>query len=90
VALEGGSHVSREGAAALRLVGLHDLVASGVDDYIAKATTLAAGPARLAAPRAGLRDRIRASPLADGGGLARRVESVYRRTWHARCARPTA
>jgi predicted O-linked N-acetylglucosamine transferase (SPINDLY family) len=87
VALEGGSHVSREGAAALRLVGLHDLVASGVDDYLAKATTLAAEPARLAALRAGLRDRIRASPLADGGGLVRRIETAYREMWRAWCAR---
>lgn len=87
ITLEGDSHVSREGDAALRLVGLHDLVAADVDDYVAKSIALACEPARLASLRAALRGRVRASPLADGLRVTRRIEAAYRETWRAWCAR---
>lgn len=48
---------------------------------------LSRGPAsRLAGLRRTLRDRMRASPLADYLGPTRRLEAAYREMWRAWCA----
>jgi hypothetical protein len=47
----------------------------------------AGDPARLAALRAGMRERLRGSPLMDGAGYAADVGAAFRRAWEAWCQR---
>lgn len=69
---------------ALRLEA--ELVAASPADFIAKAQALAAAPARLAELRAGLRDRVAASPLCDARLKARHMERACRALWTRWCA----
>lgn len=66
------------------------LIADDADAYVGCAVALAAQPDRLAAIRAGLRDRMRRSPLCDAAGFARAVEDAYRRLWRDWCRRGPA
>ncbi len=76
----------RLSASFLALLGLDDLIARTPDEYLAIAGRLAHDPARLAAERTTLRERLFASPLADTETYTRSVEALYRRFWHAWCA----
>ncbi len=49
------------------------------------AADLAADRARLSEIRAGLRERMQASPLMDAPRFARNVEAAYRQTWVRWC-----
>ena len=86
VTLAGDRHCARVGASLMTRVGLADLVAETADEYVAIAVKLAADRARLAELRAGMRDRMRASPLMDGPGFTRTLEEAYRALWRAWCA----
>jgi predicted O-linked N-acetylglucosamine transferase (SPINDLY family) len=86
VSLAGETHASRMGASILGAVGLQELVAQTPDQYLDIATGLARDPARLAALRAGLRARMRASALMDAQGFTRDLESAYREMWRSWCA----
>ncbi len=88
VTLAGASHAGRVGVSMLTNVGLADLVARDEEDYVAVAAKLAADPARTAALRAGMRERMLASPLTDGARLARAVENAYRTMWEDYCRAP--
>ena len=79
---------SRAGLSILGSMGLDELVARSDEDYVSIAVALARDGERLAALRAGLRGRMRASPLTDGRGYARALEAAYRGTWRAWCGRP--
>jgi protein O-GlcNAc transferase len=74
------------GASILTAIGLEQLIAESEDEYVAIARELARDRDALAELRAGLRDRIRASPLCDGAAFARRVDAAYRQMWRAWCA----
>ena len=63
VSLVGPALFERLSASILTNVGLGDLVASSIDDYVAKAVTLAADLARRAHLRGTIRQTIAASPL---------------------------
>jgi protein O-GlcNAc transferase len=78
---------SRSGASILCNAGLSELVAYSDDEFIDIAARLAADRDRLAALRASLRDRLRASPLLDGPGFMCDLESAYRAIWAEYCAR---
>jgi predicted O-linked N-acetylglucosamine transferase (SPINDLY family)/predicted SAM-dependent methyltransferase len=83
VTLVGDRHAARVGHSLLRAVGLEDLVTRSVDDYIAKAASLASDLGRLAELRAGLRERVRRSPLTDEVGFTRTLEARYLEMWQA-------
>jgi predicted O-linked N-acetylglucosamine transferase (SPINDLY family) len=53
---------------------------------VAIATKMAADLPRLASLRAGLRERMAASPLCDGKSFAAKVEAAYREMWRKYCA----
>jgi len=86
VTLASGGFVGRASAAHLVPLGLDDLVAATPDDFVGIAVRLARDPDRLGALRRGLRDRILASPLVDGPGYARNMETLFRSLWRAWCA----
>lgn len=86
VTLAGETHLSREGLAALRLVGLEAFVARTPDDYVETAVRIASDRAALAELRRCLRGRMSASPLCDSPALTRRLEGAYRRAWEQWCA----
>ncbi|HYD70467.1 tetratricopeptide repeat protein [Azospirillum sp.] len=86
VSLRGDRHAARVGADLLTRVGLSELTASDVADYVARAAALAGDPERLAAARADLRERMRASPLCDGRRFAAEMEAAYRRMWREWCS----
>ncbi len=86
VSLTGRAPVGRFGASILGSVGLDSWVTDDVDSYVARAATAASNLTSLAALRASLRDKFKASPIgSDAKGLAREIESVYRRLWREYC-----
>jgi predicted O-linked N-acetylglucosamine transferase (SPINDLY family) len=84
ISLAGRTHASRVGASILARVGLKDLVASTPEEYLRKATVLAADGPRLRELRAGMRDRMRGCALLDARGFARNLEAAYRQMWARR------
>lgn len=77
VTLAGRVHGARVGASLLSTVGLADLVAEDFTAYARLASELAADAPRLAALRAGLRERVAGSPLVDAVTFTREIESAY-------------
>ncbi|WP_176787894.1 tetratricopeptide repeat protein [Roseospirillum parvum] len=88
VTLAGDRHAARVGASLLARVGLDHLIAADRAGYIERAVELAADRPALAALKAGLRDRMADSPLTDGAGFARRLESLYESLWRQHCGEP--
>lgn len=86
VTLAGETAIARAGKSVLERVGLGELVARDVDDYVKKAIGLASDRDKLGKLRSGLREKFLASPLADAEGLTRSLEAVYRKTWERWCA----
>ncbi len=85
VSLSGDRHAGRVGASLLRSIGLDRLLARTADDYIELAIELADDLDALAALRAGLRSRMRASPLCDAKAFALAMEAAYRDFWRVWC-----
>jgi len=86
--LAGERSAGRSSASILGALGLQDWIARSADEYVRLAVGHAADAGRLAALRATLRARLRASPLMDEARFARDMESAYREMWRAWCARP--
>lgn len=82
VTLAGQRYVERISASKLTAVGLEDLIAGSRGEYIEKAVSLAHDPARRADLRKNLRNRMAKSPLCDGQGLARAIETAYTDMWN--------
>jgi predicted O-linked N-acetylglucosamine transferase (SPINDLY family) len=78
VTLAGDRHAGRVGASLLHRAGLDELVAGNRDEYVSLAAALAMDIDRIAALRAGMRDRLSRSPLLDGARFARAVEAAFR------------
>jgi predicted O-linked N-acetylglucosamine transferase (SPINDLY family) len=81
VSLAGDPPVSRAGLSILSNLGLPELVAFTVDDYVRTAGDLARDRARLAELRRTLRPRMETSVLMDGLHFARGIEAAYRAMW---------
>ncbi len=88
VMLEGHSYASRFGGSVLANLGLEDLIAGSVEQYVETAVSLAGDLQRLAQLRSELRPRMAASVLLDGPGFARNLEHAYRQMWRAWCENP--
>jgi predicted O-linked N-acetylglucosamine transferase (SPINDLY family) len=71
----------------LNVVGLGELVADGPESYLRIARDLSRDLSRLAAIRAGLRDRLRASPLLKSVQFTRALEAAFREMWNTWCGR---
>src|SRR6185503_1082473 len=81
VAMSGERSVSRSAAGILAVLGRQAWVARSPQDYVERAIALA----RDDAPRRGLREAMRASPLMDEAGFARDMEALYRQMWRTWC-----
>jgi predicted O-linked N-acetylglucosamine transferase (SPINDLY family) len=77
----GPTVVGRAGLSQLTNLGLTDLIARTPDEYLQKAATLATDLPRLQTLRAGLRRRMKQSPLMDAKGFTTGIEAAYRRMW---------
>jgi predicted O-linked N-acetylglucosamine transferase (SPINDLY family) len=90
ISLAGRTAAGRQGLALLSNLGLPELAAPTVEDYIRIAAALAGDLPRLTRLRAGLRERMRRSPLCDSTRFARNVEAAFREMWKRWCAGRTA
>jgi protein O-GlcNAc transferase len=81
----GPTVVGRAGSSQLSNLGLGELVARSDEEFVSVAAGLAGDLPRLAGLRAGLRDRVARSPLADAAGFARGIEAAYRWMWRRWC-----
>ncbi|HEX5242051.1 MAG TPA: tetratricopeptide repeat protein [Tepidisphaeraceae bacterium] len=89
VSLAGQTGCSRGGLSILSNVGLPELVASSISQYVDIAVQLSLNPARIAELRSTLRQRMMASPLMDGVRFARGVEDAFRAMWSEWCGAAT-
>jgi predicted O-linked N-acetylglucosamine transferase (SPINDLY family) len=87
VTLAGRTAVGRGGVSVLSNLGLPELIARTPEEYVEIAARRAEDRPALAALRAGLRQRMRDSPLMDAAGYAAAVEAAYRAMWQAWCGR---
>lgn len=85
VTLVGEHHFSRVGLSLLSAVGLDYFAAKTEDEYVAKATVLAAKPEALTKIRNTIRQRMLISPLANPRMQTRNIENAYREMWRRWC-----
>ncbi|HEX3355874.1 MAG TPA: tetratricopeptide repeat protein, partial [Tepidisphaeraceae bacterium] len=86
VTLAGDRHASRMSMSMLKAIGLPEFVAHTPDEYVQIAVQFANNLPRLREIRAGMRERMQASPLLDGMTYTRNLEAAYRRVWQTWCA----
>jgi protein O-GlcNAc transferase len=80
ISMRGGCHAHNVGASLLGAVGLAaDWVVDDEEAYVRRAVAAASDLPRLAALRAGMRQRVLDSPLCDGVAFVRGLEGVYGR-----------
>ena len=77
----GETFASRHSLSHLSNVGLTETIARDLDEYVELAVALAGDLPRLAALRAGLRERMAASPLCDGQRFAANLVALLRDVW---------
>ena len=87
IALPGESFAARHSLSHLSNVGLADWAAGDVQSYHAMALRRAADLPALAALRAGLRARTKASPLCDSARFGRGLARALRHGWAETCRR---
>lgn len=84
VTSEGDRWAARTSVSLLRSAGLEEYVGRDRADYVQLCTQLAKAPdlpQRLAVLRAGLRDRLRRSPVCNTAAFAKDIESLYLQIW---------
>jgi protein O-GlcNAc transferase len=77
VTLAGTRHAARTGVSILSNCELDSLVARTPEEYLEIACELARDGEKLQELRAGMRERMRNSPLTDAAGVTRELEEVY-------------
>lgn len=85
LSLVGEGVPSRGGASILGTIGLDELLADTPQQYAEKACSLAGDLDRLSGLRAGMRERMSASPLMDAARFTRNLEHAYRSMWRDWC-----
>jgi len=85
VTLPGEIFASRHSLSHISNVGLEDWVASDLEDYLALAERKAGDLESLAALRAGLREKVRLSPLCDAPRFGRHLGAKLREAWLEYC-----
>ena len=86
VTLAGNSFVSRQGVSLLSNLRMRDWIARAPEDYVAVASRWAGHLDWLEKLRAGLRERMRLSPICNEARFTRSLEAAYRRLWTDWCA----
>jgi predicted O-linked N-acetylglucosamine transferase (SPINDLY family) len=86
ITLRGHRHAGRVGASLLTQVGLTDLIADSIEEYVEIAVALAGDPGRLDELHRLLRPRMAASPLCDESAFASKMEAAFRTMWRHWCA----
>ena len=81
VTCPGETFASRHSLSHLSNVGLTETIARDLDEYVELAVSLAGDLPRLAALRAGLRQRMAASPLCDGKRFAAQFVATLKGLW---------
>ena len=79
--LTGDTLLARQGASLLSAAGLYDWIANDREGYIQKAVMFATDVKGLEELRAGLRERVLASPLFDARRFARNFENALWGMW---------
>ncbi|WP_153147780.1 tetratricopeptide repeat protein [Dechloromonas sp. H13] len=87
VTLRGDRFIAHQGESLMHAAGLGEMIAANRDAYVQLAVDAAADRQALAALRAGLRERVAASPLFDAARYARNLETAWRGMWTAWCER---
>jgi predicted O-linked N-acetylglucosamine transferase (SPINDLY family) len=87
VTLEGDTEVSRATAGMLGGLGLVDLIARTVPDYVSRTIALAGDLPRLDLLRQSLRGRMQQLPFMNSGGVTRGLENAFRAIWREYVAR---
>ena len=85
ITLAGKPHVSRVGASLLSNIGLADLVAHTLEEYIDKAVSLAGDIERLTYLKKNLRPMMKASPLMNQREFTQDLEQLYKDMWYQCC-----
>jgi predicted O-linked N-acetylglucosamine transferase (SPINDLY family) len=85
ITVAGQSHAARVGMSLLANLGLTDLIAVSLEEYVELAKRLAQDRDRLRFLRSNLRYLMSRSPLTNGRAFTQILESVYRQMWHRWC-----
>ena len=81
VVLSGCNHVSRVGVSQMSNLGLPEFIARDTSDYVNIAVNLANDLPRLTTLRAGLRERLKKSPLMNVSRFTKNLEEAYQAMW---------
>ena len=81
----GDRYVSHMGENIMHNMGMPEWIAADSDDYLSKAAAFGADIPAMESLRAGLRDRLSASPLMDAPAFARNLEAAFRQMWQRWC-----
>jgi len=86
VAMAGSSFAGRHAVSHLNNIGLGHWVTEDVEGYVARAVAAAHDLPALAELRAGMRARMKSSPLMDAPRFATNFAAALRHAWRLRCA----
>jgi predicted O-linked N-acetylglucosamine transferase (SPINDLY family)/predicted SAM-dependent methyltransferase len=85
VTVRGGRHAGRVGASIMDAIGLPELVADSVEEFVDIAVALANDLPRLRELRTGMRQRLLSSSLCDRGDMGFALGDALREMWYRYC-----